>query len=477
MIQMRKNKRLQSISVDMAQRELLRRKNQAKLELSKIKFRHYLEFVHHGIYIHGRHTELIAERVDQVEQGKIKRLMIFLPPRHSKSMTISETFPSYFIGKNPEKRVILSSYGDSLARKFGRLNRDKVIEFGSKLFDISLSRSSYSTTNWNLDNSRGGMISSGIGGSITGEGADLLIIDDPIKNRKEANSITYREMVWNEWTNTLLTRLQPEGRVILIMTRWHEDDLAGRILDREKDKWEVLKIPAICEGQDDPLDRELGEALWSEYGFDEAWAEDTKTSVGSQTWISLYQQRPSPPEGSIIQRKWFNYYTELPDKFDEIIQSWDCTFKDADTSDFVVGQVWGRKGSSKYLIDEVRDRMDLPTTIQAIRQMSRRHPKSYTKLIEDKANGSAVIQMLQDEISGLIPINPDGGKIVRLQAVSPTIEAGNVYLPDPTIKSWILDFVEEVVSFPTGKHDDRVDSMSMALNRLLKDNKARIRVL
>jgi predicted phage terminase large subunit-like protein len=437
----------------------------------------YLEYVHHGRYIPSRHSDLVCQYLEKVERGEIRRLMIFMPPRHSKSMTVTETFPSWFIGRNPERRVIEVSYGDSLARKFGKANRNKIAEFGEELFGITLARDNSSVTNWDIEGHRGGMISVGIGGGITGQGADLLIIDDPIKNRKEADSETYREMLWAEWKDTLSTRLQPGGRVILILTRWHEDDLAGRLLKHEPDKWTVLSLPAVCESEDDPLGRKIGEALWPEYGFDEKWAEETKRSVGSRTWSALYQQRPSPAEGSMFKRSWWKYYRALPARFDEVIQSWDCAFKDNKDSDYVVGQVWGRIGANKYLIDQVRGQMDFPTTIQAIRNLSARYPSAYAKLIEDKANGTAVIQTLRNEIPGIIAVNPDGGKVARAASASADAEAGNIYLPAPEIAPWVHDFVEECASFPNGANDDQVDAFTQAMNRFNNKPRPSIRSL
>ncbi len=383
-------------------------------------------------------------------------------------MTVSETFPSWFIGKNPHRRVIQVSYGDSLAQRFGRENKKKINEFGREIFDIGIDRMNASNTNFGIEGFRGGMISAGVQSSVTGEGADLLVVDDPIKNRTEALSPAYKNRLWNEWQNTLLTRLHPGGAVIIILTRWSEDDLVGRLLEEEGEKWDVISLPAEAEEDNDLLGRKIGEPLWPERGYDKEWLTEKKKEVGSQTWASLYQQRPSPLGGSVIKRDWFNYYNALPNHFDEIIQSWDCTFKDADTSDFVVGQVWGKIGADKYLIDMVRDRMGIVGTIQAIRNLSAKYPDAHVKLVEDKANGTAVIEMLKQEIYGIIPVQPEGGKMARLQAVAPQIEAGNVYIPAPTLHAWVHDFVEEVVTFPSYKWDDIVDSMSQALYRFEK---------
>lgn len=438
---------------------------EAQSELARRSYRDYVVHVHRGNYRHFRHTEYIADRLEPIAQGQQKYMFIEMPPRHGKSMTVTESFPSYYLSKNPQKRVIAASYSDTLAKKFGRLNRAKLEEYGPFLFNVSLSQANASQSNWDVGAFGGGMISTGIGGSITGQGADLLIIDDPFKNAQAANSQTIRDSVWDEWESTLSTRLHKGASVIVIMTRWHEDDLIGRLLERSPRTWERIRMPAIAEDEDDLLGRKVGEPLCPELGFDEKWAEDKKTEVGSRTWNALFQQRPAPAGGTIFKREWWKFYKVAPAHFDEIIQSWDCTFKDAETSDFVSGQVWGRVGADKYLLDRVKEKMSIKATMQAIRTMSAKWPQARAKLIEDKANGTAVIEMLTKEIPGLIPVNPKGGKVVRAQAVAPEVEAGNVYLPDGSIAPWIHDYVGEFSTFPFGKNDDDVDSMTQGLSR------------
>lgn len=298
---------------------------------------------------------------------------------------------------------------------------------------------------------------------MTGRGADLLIIDDPIKTAQEAESLTYRNRVWEEYKNSLVTRLMPNGAIIIILTRWHFDDLAGRILQQEAEDWEVISLPAIAE-ENDLLERKIGEPLWASFGYDAKWAEKKKIEVGSKTWNSLFQQRPTPESGDVFKREWVKYYRALP-SLDEMVISVDASFKDKKDSDFCVIQCWGKAGANKYLIDQIRDRMNFPQTVQAIRSFSAKHPKAHAKLIEDKANGTAVIDYLKNEITGLIPVEPHGGKTVRADAISPQWEAGNVYLPHPNICPWVNDFVEELLQFPMGKHDDQVDSMTQALTR------------
>ncbi|WP_081351024.1 phage terminase large subunit [Priestia aryabhattai] len=442
--------------------------NKTVNSLARTDYGFYVQHVHRGVYVPARHTDLICKKLEAVERGECTRLILCLPPRHSKSMTVSETFPSWFIGKNPHRRVIQVSYGDSLAQRFGRENKKKINEYGKEIFDIGIDRMNASNTNFGIEGYRGGMISAGVQSSVTGEGADLLVVDDPIKNRTEALSPAYKNRLWNEWQNTLLTRLHPGGAVIIILTRWSEDDLVGRLLEEEGEKWDVISLPAEAEDDDDLLGRKIGEPLWPERGYDEQWLTEKKKEVGSQTWASLYQQRPSPESGNIINRSWWKYYKAPPAQFEEIIQSWDCSFKDMSTSDYVVGTVWGRVGANRYLLDMVRDKMGIVATMQAIRNMTAKYPDAQTKLVEDKANGTAVIEMLKNEIAGIVPYSPKESKVARLQAVSPQMEAGNIWIPDPSIAPWVHDYVEEITAFPNGKHDDICDSTSMALLRFMQ---------
>lgn len=459
---------------------------EASKELARQFYRDYVEFVHRGHYEHYRHTELICEVLQRIADGEQLSVLIEMPPRHGKSMTVTESFPSYYLMKNPDKRVIAAAYSDGLAKKFGRLNRNKFNEYAHELFNIQLSEANAAVKDWGVEGKQGGMIATGIGGSITGQGADLMIIDDPIKNMKEASSQTIRDNIWDEWEATLVTRLHDGASLIVIMTRWHEDDLIGRLLARSPRKWIRLRLPAISEDEDDLLGRAPGEPLCRELGFDEQWAADKKAEVGSRTWNALYQQRPSPAGGSIFKREWIRYYVRteeqkrewglsddvaaLPIHFDKMAQSWDCTFKATDTSDYVAGGVWARKKAQYFLLDIDHRRMGFADTMKAIRAMSDKWPNARSKYIEDKANGSAIIEMLKDEISGIVPVDPEGGKEARANAVSPLFEAGNVYLPHPNMCSWVEDLIEELVSFPNAAHDDLVDMTTQALNQLYTSN-------
>jgi len=279
---------------------------------------------------------------------------------------------------------------------------------------------------------------------------------------------------------------------VVVMQRCHQQDLSGHLL--EQGGWEHLCLPAEYEGPrpassigfSDPR-QEHGELLWPER-FGPSQIASLKRSLGSYAAAGQLQQRPSPSGGGIIKRHWFRYWqlagmnlppvaVRLPDgtlgsvapetfrQHEEVIQSWDCAFKDLDTSDYVVGQVWTRCDANFLLLAQVRDRMNCPATVQAVRQLTARFPTTVAKLIEDKANGSAIIQMLAHELPGILPVNPSGGKVARAAAVSPLIEAGNVYLPHPQWAPWVEHFVEECAAFPNGAHDDQVDAMTQALLR------------
>lgn len=261
-------------------------------------------------------------------------------------------------------------------------------------------------------------------------------------------------------------------------TRWHEDDLSGWLLNQERsgepENWHIVNFEAIKEEVEqtfpetctvEPDWRSPGEALCPER-FDAVKLNRIKGKVGTLFWSALYQQRPSPLEGECFKRSWWQFYQELPAEFDQIVQSWDCAFKETSKSDFVVGQVWGKKGAQFYLLDQIRARMDINGTLTAIRTLTAKHPRATAKLVEDKANGSAVIDLLDRELSGLIAVQPEGGKLVRAVAIAPYAQAGNVYLPDPTIAPWIHDYIEEFAVFPNGSHDDQVDATTQAINWL-----------
>lgn len=389
-----------------------------------------------------------------------------LLPTHN-SLTVTETLPSFYLGRNPDKRVIEVSYSEDFAKKFGRRNKQKVALFGEYLFGVKLADSPNMATEFEIAGHRGGMLSRGAGSALTGNPADLIIIDDPIKNPQEAYSETYRDNLWEIWLTAIRSRLSAGAKVILIMTRWHEDDLAGRMIEFEQNV-KVINLPCEAE-ENDLMGRDIGESLCPEIGKGDEWLEQFKlgfmTKEGSRAWNALYQGHPTSAEGNMIKREWWKFYDVLPADIPIWCLSVDATFKEKDDSDFVSITLWGKLDNSIYLIDEVHQRLDFTGTISAIENMRARYPKISMVLIEDKANGSAIISVLRKYMTGIIPIEPIGGKVSRANAVTPTIEAGNVYLPK--YAAYTEEFINELAAFPNGKHDDRVDSMSQALSRLM----------
>lgn len=397
--------------------------------------------------------------------GRRRRLLVAMPPRHGKSELVSHWTPVWFLDLFPTRRVILASYEADFAATWGRRVRNTITRHAERL-RVRVAEDSAAATRWDTTEG-GGMVTAGVGGALTGRGAHLLIVDDPVKNREEAESAARRATVWDWWTSTAYTRLEPGGAVVLVMTRWHEDDLAGRLLAQMTaggERWDVLALPALAEA-DDPLGREAGAPLWPAR-FDAEALAGIRRAIGSYDWAALYQQRPAPAEGGIFKRDWWRFYDTPPARFDEVLQSWDCAFKDAKTSDFVSGQVWGRVGADKYLLDRVHARLSFTETVKAIRALSARWPQAHAKLIEDKANGPAVIDTLTHEIAGLIAVEPQGGKEARAHAASPQVEAGNVYLPARHVAPWVDEYLDELAAFPNGRYDDDVDATTQALLRL-----------
>lgn len=299
--------------------------------------------------------------------------------------------------------------------------------------------------------------------------AHNCIIDDPIKNADEANSPTYRDKLFGWYATTLRPRVigNPNG-ILLTLTRWHEDDLAGRLLeyaekDREAEQWEVLCLPAIKEGlptADDP--RAEGEALWANR-FTVEHLRAVKATIPGAAWTSLYQQRPSAPEGSIIKRDWLRYYDTLPDTIDRWWQSWDLTFDETEAGSYVVGQVWAQTGANCYLVHQYRDRVDFSASVAQVENVTKAYPMALRKKVEKKANGAALLSVLKNKVQGLVPVTPLGDKPRRLMAVSPLFEAGNIWLPKRENAPWVGEYIEELVTFPKSKYDDQVDATSQAL--------------
>lgn len=436
-------------------------------------------------YVTNWHHEVVAAKLDAFLRGDIRRLMIFQPPRTGKSELVTRRLPAFALGQNPNLRIIAASYSGDLANSFNAdaqrimesaryqarfphlhlptiskfRNKDKFKQTGGEVEILvpDMEKPGYGKK-------AGFYKTVGVGGSLTGFGFDIGIIDDPFKNRKEADSTVTREAVYNWYASTFLTRAEKNARFLLTMTRWHDDDLAGRLL--KKGGWEVITLPHLKDEVYRDYDpREHGEILW-EWKFGAEDIEFMRTEGGPREWASIHQQNPQQEGGNIVKREWWKFYEKLPKRFDQVIQSWDFTFKDSTSSDYVVGGVWGRKGPDKYLIDVVRRQAGFIESVSMIQTLSAKHPEAYTKLIEDKANGPAIIDTLKRKMSGVVGFNPDkhGSKEARAHAVSGQIEAGNVWLPKDA--PWVHDYIEEWSAFPNGKYADQVDMTTQALIKM-----------
>ena len=381
------------------------------------------------------------------------------------SMTLTETLPSWYLGMNPDASVIVLAYGDDLAQRFGRRNREKIEQYGGLLFDMNVSRTKFANDDFEIAGRRGRMITRGIMSGVTGNPAKLMIIDDPIRTREEAYSAVSREKLWQEWLSSLKTRLASGAKVILVSTRFHEDDLAGRILKSERN---VTHINLTAEAEPgDVLGRKPGEGLFPAIGKGTAWVQQMKRAYiageGLEAWNAIFQGRPTIQSGNIFKRNWFKFYDDLPPLYYKLI-SVDAAFKDTKSSDFVAIGVWGKSGPNVYLIDLINERLDFVRTLETIQMLKARHEDANMVLIEDKANGSAIISTLRRDVMGVVPVEPLGSKEARAYAIQPFLMAGNVYLPKN--EPWTEDYIDQMTRFPKARYDDMVDMTSQALIRL-----------
>ena len=463
-------------AAEISDKEFLKRE-QARRALARRSYKRYLYYVHGDSWKRTRMSDYLADRVQEFVETNTGNaydiLIIQTPPQHGKSLTITETFPSWYMGKYPKNRIIEVSYNEDTARRFGRKNMEKVEQFGKSLFNLSTG-SIWTTTEFELSNGWGKMMSRGVMSGITGNPANLMVIDDPIKNRAEADSEAYREKLWGEWQNSMKSRFAAGAKVIIIATPWHEDDLMSRVIAREPNVT-VLRLPVEAE-ENDLLGRNPGEALAPELGKDNHWLEQFKSGYindpangGMRAWQALYQCSPRVEGGNIVRREWWKYYDrrDIP-AFATTLISVDAAFKDADDNDFVAIEVWGKLGNNYYLRYCLNQHLNFPNTVQAIRLMKRLFPESQYILVEDKANGSAIIQTLRSEFIGVIAVTPKGGKVARVHAVSPAIESGNVFIPMD--EAWAEEFVDQFTAFPAAAHDDMVDCASQALSFMIFSN-------
>jgi len=432
-----------------------------------IRRKSHIDYVQHVIpaFKVNWHHRLISSKLEAVARGEIRRLQIWAPPRHSKTWMVSDTFPAWFLGNNPSKTVIGTSYSDDVVTTHGRMVRNFMqgpehIEIFGKNIICPDSQAAN-----RFDTIHGGSYNcAGVGGGITSKGGHIIIADDLYKDSVQAHSDAYNEHLHEWWRYVILTRQAPNAAIIFISTRWTEDDMNQWLIDNQDPSlpWEVVRLAAIRDDEELDYDpRQSGEALFPEMFPIEELECRKREQGGLYVFNASYQQAPSPKSGDIIKRDDIQRYTTLPDKIDEWIASWDLTF-DSSVS-FVEGQVWARKGPDKYLVHEFRKQIGFTDTCRAIEDMRSNYPEAILTLVEKKANGAATIETLRKKITGIKPVNPTRSKTDRLRAVSPDFESRHVYVPKN--KEWTDAWIEEIVSFgPNSKESDRVDATTQALS-------------
>lgn len=453
------------ISPDLAQRELARRE---KARRDLLYFCHYT----FPAYQLVPHLALLAEYLHAIECGEINRLIVTMPPRHGKSEMISVRFPAWYLGRNPDKRVILTSYAGELAQIFSRQVRNLI---GSSEYNnvfgqrsaldapVQLAADSQAAQAWNLDGFRGGMRAAGVGGGITGMGADLLIIDDPVKDRAEAESQAIRNATDAWFGSTAYTRLEENAAIVLMLTRWHHDDLAGRLLQRMADDpladhWQILNLPALA-GENDPLGRSPGEALWpGKYPADVLHT--IRANIGSYDFEALYQQRPRDSRGGVLDPAWFSVVDHAPDGL-AWSRFWDLATSTKQKAHYTASpRLAFAPDGYLYIADMVRGRWEWPDAKKRILEMARLEP-GVAIGVEEVAFQLAAFQellrepdLLNHAVRGVRPV---GDKLARALPWISRAEAGKVRL---VRGAWVKDFLDEAAQFPLGAFDDQIDGVS-----------------
>ena len=439
------------------------------------------------------HHKAICDRLTRLVHERGQKVMIFVGPQRGKSEIVSRNFPAWWLGQFPASKNILSSYSGDLANSFNRdcqnimAEEDYAVVFPDTITGAR-EPGLKSTQNEMHTSERGYLFSVGVGGSTTGRAAGeigtgkddarvspgVFIVDDPVKDMKEAFSANSRESKMDWWRSVVNTRVHRTSHMILMHTRWHQSDVAGTLLQEgalEKG-WEILSFPEV--GPDpyhpneyDPRTDEH-ETIWPDEKGDYDEIMKIKEAVGSYTFSALYQQSPKVQGGDIIKEEWINLYTSLPfdphqKKACQLLQSWDLQFKETGTS-FTCGVTLAKHGGDIYLIDIYHKKADVIMSQNAIITMNDRYKWNNTVLVEDKANGPAIISLLKKKVSGMIPVKPEASKDERLHAVAPIFESGNFYIPANHPKTKTI--IEELTTFPASSHDDIVDAISQGIQRL-----------
>jgi predicted phage terminase large subunit-like protein len=412
----------------------------------------------------SRHHELLIDLLERIESGACKRAVVAMPPRHGKSLLCSILFPAWYLGRNPKRSVICGSYGQDLSDDFGRQVRQTIADQEHQAIfpGCKLSTDSNSLRRFGLT-AGGKYFAVGRGGPLTGRGANLLILDDLLKDAEEARSETVRRNLQEWFSTTASTRLTNDGAVLIIATRWHQMDLSGYVLDRDGKAWETLTLPAIAE-QDEPGFRKEGEALWPEM-FPLEWLEQRRQEIGANAWTCLYQQNPVAAEGNLFRREWWQYFRELP-PIKYTIQAWDTAFSSKASADYSVCVTFGVCDKGFYVLDVWRGRVEFPELKRQFSALGAQW-KPNTIIIEEKASGQSLLQELKrDSNWPVLGVKADTDKISRASAVTSLVEAGRVHLPDAS--PWLATFTDELAAIPNSSHDDQADAFVHGLNYLRK---------
>lgn len=426
-----------------------------------------------GQFQDARHIRVMEEFILHIiETGG--RGIIAASVRHAKSWTASRWLPAWYLGTHPDRRVILAGHEADFARKWGREARDILREYGHEDFGIRVSSESEAANRWDIEGREGGMLTVGMGGSPIGRGADLMVVDDPLKNFKDAMSPLIRERCVDWWTGTMSSRVEPGGAALLLMARWHEEDLAGWLRSNQGERWEILRLPARCdEPETDPLGRKLGEPLWPERWSDEALTlaeADVTGRFGKVVWLAQYQGRPQPPAGGMFPEKMWRFISA--EKLAEQGQvswcrGWDLAAT-KDAGDFTVGAKIGQLADGRWVVaDVIRgqwESADVRDTLEATAVLD--GWETDVQLPQDpgqagKDQGTQLVALLSGSNVEALPVS--GSKEVRATGLAAQQQRGNVLLVEA---DWNGPFVQEFGAFPRGVHDDQVDATATAFNHL-----------
>ena len=416
---------------------------------------------------------LDSKLCDAISRRGSKRLLVSMPPRHGKSEYISKHLPAWFRGIYPRKEAVITTYGANFSASWGRKSKHLLAK-NQDMFGVQVDMQS-PVASWRIKGSEQVTFCSGVGGELTGKGAHLLVVDDPIKNAKESKSQTMRDATWDWWQSTAFSRIEPGGIAIILMTRWNEDDLVGRIKkqmlsDPDSEQWEIISFPAICDTNDDILGRKRGEALWPERYNEETLLKIQKGS-GAYWWSALYQQQPAPLEGGLFQRSWFVEETFDITRIGDRVRAWDFAATEND-GDWTVGLLMGKHLDSGdyWILDVVRGQWAPWKRDEIIRKTAIRDGEK-TRIITEQEPGSAgksFVAAMKRMLDGFSvkSYRPSGSKELRAEPLS--TQAGIGRLRVPKNAQWLDGLIHEYCIFPNGSHDDQVDAGSMAFNSMHK---------